>query len=417
MKHPLHDVPARPDALLAVLAGALDGTGPALRPMQVGGPDVSVPDGVAVVVRTSGSTGEPRDVMLSADALRASADATARRLSGPGRWLLALPVHHVAGLQVLVRSVLAGTRPAVLPEGPFRAPAFVAATDGLPGDAPLYTSLVPTQLVRLLEDPAGREALQRYDAVLVGGASTPPTLLEAAHQAHVRVVTTYGMTETCGGCVYDGRPLDRVEVALDDLGRVLLAGPVLAEGYLGRPDLDATTFLGEPRVLRTQDLGRLDGGRLTVLGRADDVIVSGGANVAPAPVEAALAELPAVAESCVVGVPDAEWGQLVVAVLVLRPGARPPALDDVRGLVADRVGATSAPRRIAVVPALPSRGPGKTDRRATALLAAEATGAPAGTTATTTATATAAQATTTARDGGTNPRAPRTPVPEKRSQA
>lgn len=414
MKRPLLDVPARPDALLAALRGALDGTGPAVRPVEHPGPAGEVPGvvtpGTAVVVRTSGSTGEPRDVMLSADALRASGDATARRLQGPGRWLLALPVHHVAGLQVLVRSVLAGTCPTVLADGPFRPPAFVAATDGMPGDLPRYTSLVPTQLVRLLDDPAGRDALRRYDAVLVGGAATPPALLDRARGSDVRVVTTYGMTETCGGCVYDGRPLDGVDVALDDLGRVLLGGPVLADGYLGRPDLDAAAFVGRPRRLRTQDLGRLDGGTLTVLGRADDVILSGGDNVAPAPVEAVLAELPGVAESCVVGVPDAEWGQLVVAVLVLRPGAQAPALEEVRRLVGDRVGPTSAPRRVVVLPSLPSRGPGKTDRRAVARLAADAT---------VHGDATNGDATNGGPTSGgpTNPRASRTPSTTERSQA
>ncbi|WP_203756478.1 o-succinylbenzoate--CoA ligase [Cellulomonas chitinilytica] len=405
MKRPLRDVPARPDALLAALRGALDGTGPALRPVEdrgpagtsgAGAPGPLVPRSVAVVVPTSGSTGEPRDVLLSADALRASAGATERRLSGPGRWVLALPAHHVAGLQVLVRSVLAGTTPAVLAAGPFRPPAFVAATGTLPDDLPRYTSLVPTQLVRLLDDPAGRDALRRYDAVLVGGAATAPALLARAREQDVRLVTTYGMTETSGGCVYDSRALDGVQVALDDDGRVLLGGAVLADGYLGRPDLDAVTFTGDPRVLRTQDLGRLDDGVLTVLGRADDVIVSGGANVAPAPVEAVLAELPGVAEACVVGVPDAEWGQRVVAVLVLRPGAAAPALDDVRGLVTDRVGPASAPRAVVVVPSLPLRGPGKTDRRAVGRLAADATSATSDTT--------------------TTHRAPGAPTPE-RSQA
>jgi o-succinylbenzoate---CoA ligase len=299
--------------------------------------------------------------------------------------------------------VLAGTRPAVLADGPFRPPAFVAATDALPDDLPRYTSLVPTQLVRLLDDPAGTDALGRYDAVLVGGAAATPTLLARARAAQVRVVTTYGMTETCGGCVYDGRPLDGVEVTLDDLGRVLLGGPVLAEGYLGRPDLDAVAFVGHPRRLRTQDLGHLVDGTLTVLGRADDVILSGGANVAPARVEAVLAELPGVAESCVVGVPDAEWGQSVVAVVVLRPGAGSPALDDVRRLVADRVGPTSAPRRLVVVPALPSRGPGKTDRSAVARLAADRW-----------AQDTPADGPTTAHP--TTPRTPTAPTPE-RSQA
>ncbi|WP_456826512.1 o-succinylbenzoate--CoA ligase [Cellulomonas sp. P5_E12] len=374
MTRPLRDVPARPDLLLPALAAALDGTGAAVCPVpdDAAGTTSSVGDDVAVVVRTSGSTGEPRAVLLSATALRASARATHERLAGPGRWLLALPTHHVAGVQVLVRSVLAGTTPVVLEPGPFRAPAFVAAAAALATDARRYTSLVPTQLVRLLEDPDATTALATFDAVLLGGAAAAPELLARARAADVRVVTTYGMSETCGGCVYDGSPLAGVRVALDDDGRILLAGPVLADGYLGRPDLDADAFVQVDGVrhLRTTDLGQWSDGVLTVLGRADDVLVSGGTKVAPAPVEQILAELPGVGEVCVVGVPDPEWGQAVVAVVVPRAGARPPTLDDARRAVTDRLGAAHAPRRLVVTDSLPVRGPGKIDRRATAQLAA-----------------------------------------------
>ncbi|WP_235843593.1 o-succinylbenzoate--CoA ligase, partial [Cellulomonas algicola] len=299
-------------------------------------PAAHVDERVAVVVRTSGSTGEPREVLLSRAALRASATATEHRLGGPGRWLLALPTHHVAGVQVLVRSVLAGTTPVVVPDGPFRPAAFLEALAAFGTAERRYTSLVPTQLVRLLDDPAGTAALATFDAVLLGGAATAPDVLVRARSAGVRVVTTYGMTETCGGCVYDGVPLDDVTVALDDAGRVLLSGPVLADGYRGRPDLDADAFVTLPdgrRALRTSDLGRLDDGVLTVLGRADDVLVTGGAKVAPAAVEAVLGGLDGVREACVVGVPDAEWGQAVVAVVVPRAGDA-PTLDRVREAVA-----------------------------------------------------------------------------------
>nr|WP_210768034.1 o-succinylbenzoate--CoA ligase [Cellulomonas humilata] len=348
----------------------MSGTGPAVSPGPVDGREV--PNGIAVVVQTSGSTGDPRAVLLSASALRASAAATEARLDGPGRWLLALPVHHVAGLQVLVRSVLAGTEPVATTAGPFRASAFVAAAAAMTGPGPRYTSLVPTQLVRLLDDPAATTALAAFDAVLLGGAATGPDLLDRARAAGVRVVTTYGMSETCGGCVYDGRPLDGVSVRLDTEGRILLAGPVLADGYLGRPDLDADAFVQVDGVrhLRTTDLGAWSGDVLTVLGRADDVLVTGGVKVPPGPVESVLAGLPGVGEVCVVGIPDDEWGQLVVAVVVPRSGATPPTLADARAAVTDRLGATHAPRHVVVTDSLPLRGPGKIDRRAATLLAA-----------------------------------------------
>lgn len=372
------------DDVRAALAG-----GPAFapRPRLHDGP---LPDGTALVLLTSGSTGAPREVALSAAALRASADATHARLGGPGRWVLALPPTHVAGVQVVVRSVVAGTPLVAAPDGPFTAEGFARLVAALPDDGlPAYTSLVPTQLHRLVEaagagSPAGLAALARFGAVLVGGAATPAPLLARARAAGVRAVTTYGMSETSGGCVYDGVPLPGVRVRLaggaSGPGIVELSGPTLALGYAGDPAATRAAFRTDPdgtRWFRTSDLGSLDDGRLTVLGRADDVLVTGGVNVAPAAVEAVLAEvLPGLlgraVEACVVGVPDPEWGQAVVA-LVATGAAGPgltPLADDVvarvRAVVGERLGAAAAPRRLYETDALPTRGPGKTDRRAVA---------------------------------------------------
>ena len=346
--------------LLPALAAALDG-GPAVVPevapevLAALRPDEPLEhDDVALVVPTSGSTGEPKGVLLSAGNLRSSALATADRLGGHGQWLLAIPPTHVGGLQVLVRSLLAGTTPVGLPPGPFEAAAFAEATARLHGPR-RYVSLVPTQLRRLLADP---DPLRAYDAVLLGGAAAPAALLERARAAGVRVVTTYGMSETSGGCVYDGVPLDGVRVAVDD-GRVRLGGPVVARGYRLRPDLTAAAFDGD--VFTTSDLGRLDGGVLTVLGRADDVVVSGGENVAPLAVEAALERHPSVVEAAVTGAPDDEWGSRVVALVVLRG---PLTLEQAREHVAAALPRSWAPRELREVEALPVLASGKLDRAA-----------------------------------------------------
>lgn len=351
-------------ATLELLAAALDGTGPALLPstdlrvLAALRQDEPLESGdVAVVVPTSGSTGEPKGALLTADNLRVSAQATADRLGGHGQWLLALPTTHVGGLQVLVRSLLAGTTPVVL-DGSTTVAAFEAATARLTGPR-RYVSLVPTQLGRLIGSPA----LQEYDAVLLGGAAAPPALLAQARSRGVRVVTTYGMSETSGGCVYDGVPLAGVTVDVTD--RVRLTGPVVARGYRLRPDLTAQAFAGG--TFTTGDVGGLDaGGRLVVHGRADDLVVTGGEKVAPAAVEAALAEHPSVAEVVVVGVPDAEWGARVVAVVVLRPGAE-LSLEQARAHVAGRLPRTAAPRELRVVAELPLLASGKIDRMRLAL--------------------------------------------------
>lgn len=337
------------------LTAALDGTGPPLltsidpRVLAALRPDEPLEhDDVAVVVPTSGSTGEPKGVLLTAGSLRASAHAAATVI-GEGQWLLAIPPTHVGGLQVLVRSLLAGTSPVQL-DGPTTVGAFEAATARLTGPRRLV-SLVPTQLRRLLDSPA----LQEYDAVLLGGAAAPPGVLAQAREAGVRVVTTYGMSETSGGCVYDGVPLPGVSVEAGD--RIRLCGPVVARGYRLRPDLTAELFDGD--CFTTSDTGVLVDGRLVVQGRADDVVVTGGEKVAPAAVETALATHPSVAEVAVVGVPDEEWGQRVVAVVVLRG---PLTLDQARDHVAAALPRAHAPREMRVVDALPLLPSGKIDR-------------------------------------------------------
>lgn len=364
---------------LPALERALAGTGSAVAPLGVD-PD---PDGIrialapeqplerpdiAVVVPTSGSSGEPKPVLLPAGALRASAAATHARLGGGGNWLLALPPARIAGLQVLVRSLLAGTVPEVL-SGGFHADRFTRATARLRARAGrAYTALVPTQLHRLLDaGPAATEALASYDAILLGGGPAPESLLARARAAGVSVVTTYGMTETAGGCVYDGWPLPEVRVDLDSVdggdGRIRIGGPVLFAGYRGLPDLTAEALVDGWHV--TRDLGRFDSlGRLEILGRVDDVVVSGGVNVPLPAVERSLLALPDVAEAVVVGVPDPEWGARVVAYVVTRPGAEPPSLEGVRDQVAAEHPRAYAPKELHVLDELPLLPSGKPDRAA-----------------------------------------------------
>ncbi|MGR6966149.1 o-succinylbenzoate--CoA ligase [Geodermatophilus sp. URMC 61] len=359
--------PADPLALLPQVRAALDGTAPiAVLPAgppaaveaarAVLRPEQPLEDGVDLVVVTSGSTGGGRGVLLSAGAVRASAEATLRRLGGPDAWLLALPVSAVAGLQVLCRSVLGGTDPTVLGPGE----PLAAAVARMPAGR-RYTALVPTQLRRYLD--AESAALRAFDAVLVGGAATDPALLTRAREAGVAVVTTYGMTETAGGCVYDGEPLDGVRVRVTDDG-IELAGPTLALGYRLDPEGTATAFAGG--WFRTRDAGTLDDrGRLTVHGRLDDVVVTGGVNVAPQAVEAVLRQHPDVVDAVVFGRPDDEWGQRVVAAVVPARGVTPD-LAALRPWVAERLGGPAAPRELHRIDAVPTLHTGKPDRRGVA---------------------------------------------------
>jgi O-succinylbenzoic acid--CoA ligase len=317
-----------------------------------------IDDDVAVVVSTSGTTGAPKGAMLTAAALTASAEATHRRLGGRGRWVLALPAYHVAGLQVLVRSVVAGTTPIAVSAG-FDGDEFASAVTSL-GSGRRYASLVAAQLDKALRDPAGTSALASLDAVLIGGGPMPHGVAERASAAGVSVVRTYGMSETAGGCVYDGVALEGVRIRIDDDGRVVLGGATLAKGY--RNPVQPDPF-AEPGWFRTDDIGAVDdSGVLTILGRVDDAISTGGLTVLPQLVEAALATHPDVAECAVFGVTDERLGQRVVAAVVAS-GSALPTLTELRAHVAQTLDPTAAPRELHIVNELPRRGIGKVDRR------------------------------------------------------
>jgi o-succinylbenzoate---CoA ligase len=359
--------------LLPALEGVLAGRDPALvavpsdgdhqaelRALRVGS---EIDDDVALVAVTSGTTGAPKGALLTAAALTASASATHDRLGGPGSWLLALPPHHIAGLQVLVRSVLAGSVPAELDvtSRGFDVTELPRAVRRL-DTGRRYTALVAAQLAKALTDPAAAAALAELDAVLLGGGPAPRPVLDAAAAAGIAVVRTYGMSETAGGCVYDGVPLDGVLVRVPADGRIAIGGATLAKGY--RNPVDPDPF-ADPGWFRTDDLGTVDqAGVLTVLGRADDAISTGGLTVLPQPVEAALCTHPAVGECAVFGLADDRLGQRVVAAIVVRGGCQPPTLEALRAHLARTLDATAAPREMHIVDALPRRGIGKVDRMA-----------------------------------------------------
>ena len=325
-----------------------------------------IPDDIALVITTSGTTGTPKGAMLTAAALIASASATHDRLGGPGSWLLALPPQHIAGMQVLVRSVLAGTVPAELDLSGGFDPAELPRAVAELGSGRRYTSLVANQLAKALADPAATAALAELDAVLLGGGPAPAPVLDGAAEAGITVVRTYGSSETAGGCVYDGVPLDGVEVRIDDAdpagrGRIVIGGATLAAGYRNPPDPDP---FGEPGWFRTDDIGCFDdSGRLSVLGRADEAINTGGLTVLPGPVESVLNRHPAVAECAVFAVPDDRLGQRVVAAVVPIAAAPAPTLAELREFLAQSLDVKAAPRELHIIEALPRIGIGKLDRR------------------------------------------------------
>jgi o-succinylbenzoate---CoA ligase len=364
--------------LLELLAAALDGTGPAIAPLDArlpaarlndllaalapdtiedpggvttvrSGEKRGVADSTAVIVGTSGSTGVPKGVELSAAALQHSARASLARIGArPGeRWLCCLPAAYIPGIQVLVRSLVSGTDP-VLAE---RADANTVAASGC-----AHVSLVPTQLHRLLGQGIDMSApLAGFRSVLLGGAAAPAGLLDAARAAGVPVVTTYGMTETCGGCVYDGIPLDGVRVTISDADRIWIGGPVLFSGYRRGPRVPGDGWF------RTGDLGRMESGRLVVRGRADDVINTGGHKVVPGEVAGALQTCPGVRDVAVLGQPDPEWGERVVAVVAPADPADPPALELLRLHVQEHLPRYAAPSRVVMVDAIPMLPSGKHD--------------------------------------------------------
>jgi O-succinylbenzoic acid--CoA ligase len=391
--------PAGAGALLAAIPAALAGSGPALAPLDptvapelrarlataVRADESDAPlenDDIAVVVATSGSTGDPAGVLLSATALTFAATSGQEQLGGPGHWLVAVPVTSVGGLMTLVRSVTAGTDPIFWPglggAESFTAESFLPAAEELlvrANGGRSYLSLVPTQLDRLVRSGgAVLEVLARFSAIVIGAAELSQTTRHSAVSAGVKVVRSYGLSETCGGICYEGHLFDQVTAKIEapdghGVGRVIIGGPTLASGYRLAPDRTVERF--GPSGLRTEDLGRIDDGRLTVVGRTDDVVQIGGTAVALNAVADVLRRQPGVHDAAAVAIADAEWGGRVVAILV--PAAHRIADDDLlprlQRAVSDRLGRLAAPvaiRKVAELPLLPN---GKPDRQALLALA------------------------------------------------
>ncbi len=363
---------ADPHAVFLALREALAG-GPAILPRQgltehglpqpgaATEPPKTVSQRVAVVVETSGSTGLPKRVALGADALLASAAASESMLGGPGQWLLALPAHYIAGVNVLARSIASGTVPVMMPTGRFDPFAFAVAADRLDaGPGRRFTALVPAQLARLIEADELLDTLRRFDRILIGGQAMPQQLLARAIELGLNVTRSYGSSETSGGCVYDGVPLAGVAVAVTN-GQVELGGPTLAEGYLDDAErTDAAFFVRDGlRWYRTGDSGQLVDGVLRVTGRLDDVIVSGGLKVSLAAVERVVTGLPGLGGAVIVAAPSATWGEVPIVVSTV-----PVDLAAVRRAVEAELGKAARPQRSLVLGEMPLGSSGKPDRGA-----------------------------------------------------
>lgn len=314
----------------------------------------SIDDSVAAVLATSGSTGTPKGAELTPVNLVASADATHQFLGGPGQWLLAMPAHHIAGFQVLVRSMVAGVEPAFvdLTSG-FHVSEFAARAEDLAATGErMYTALTPMQLDKTMSTLAGIEALRLFSAVLVGGGAIDPGLLTSAAKLRINVVTTYGSSETAGGCVYNGTPLAGARVRVTG-GRIYLGGPMIARGYRNLPGHPA---FAEPGWYATSDSGELIGGTLRVTGRLDNIIETGGLKLQPEVLESFMQGIDGVDAACVVGVPDPRYGNRICAVYTgtAEIGDLMEAFDDLPRW--------QVPKDLRRVDKLPLIGPGKVDR-------------------------------------------------------
>jgi O-succinylbenzoic acid--CoA ligase len=334
-------------------------------PESFGLPD-EVSDGVGLVVETSGSSGKPKRVTLSREAILASANAAQIRLGGPGQWLLALPINFVAGANVLIRSLVADTQPVLMNTTvPFTAEAFARSASMMSG-ARRFTSLVPTQLARLaaaIEDPfspTGKNdfllaQLRKFDAILVGGQAPQDEVVRQLTELGVKIVITYGMTETCGGCVYDGVPLDGVKIELVG-NRIQISGKVLATEI---SEDEGAQAIGDSFI--TNDLGEFDAeGALRVLGRIDRVIVSGGLKISLDRVEELARAVPGVAELAATSIADREWGQRVGIVYL----GSPEVADEIALALANDLGPAGKPVRVVRTDGVPKLPSGKHDLQA-----------------------------------------------------
>jgi O-succinylbenzoic acid--CoA ligase len=315
----------------------------------------TVNENIAAIVESSGSTGTPKRISISTNALLHAARAGQERLGPQGQWLLALPINFIAGQQVLVRSLLADAQPVIMNTAmPFTADAFLRSTL-LMSHENRYTSLVPFQLAKLVAQAQSDEvllaALRSFRAIVVGGQSTPSELREKAIDLGLKVIISYGMTETAGGCVFDGIPLDGVRLKIAPDSRLLISGKTLAE------DQDDWIF--------TNDLAELSAdGKLNIIGRADRVIISGGLKLSLERVEYLGSELAGVEEIAAVSLPDQSFGERVGIAYI----GSPEVADDIANQLAHLLGPAGKPVRVIRVDKLPKLLTGKTDNRLVAQL-------------------------------------------------
>jgi O-succinylbenzoic acid--CoA ligase len=316
---------------------------------EVHGLPDEVPDNVALIVESSGSTGKPKRIELSLEALLASAEASLQRIGGPGQWLLALPANYIAGAQVLIRSLVSETQPVLMNTGvSFTAEAFVRSASLLNG-ARRYTSLVPTQLNLLAAasntDAAVLEALKSFDAILVGGQAPSQATLKALREHGVNIVVTYGMTETAGGCVYDGVPLEGVNIGLGEDGQIFVRGATMANG-LGKR-------------FETNDIGFVDAeNRLVVAGRRDRVINSGGIKLSLDLVEEWVRSQPEVIDAAALPLESPKYGESFICWVAMKD----PNINELdKNLAAEVLGIAASKAVWANVEALPLLPNGKPD--------------------------------------------------------
>ncbi|MDG2497549.1 MAG: AMP-binding protein [Aquiluna sp.] len=348
-----------PFAVLKMMTSVFDGTVAGfVSPEEITGNKVefekvpeTVADDIGLIVESSGSTGLPKRIELPLASLLASAEASATRLGGHGQWLLALPLTYIAGANVLFRSVAADTQPVIMnTRVPFSSEGFINSASLMQGKR-RYTSLVPTQLDRLaanVAEPTVLQALLSFDAILIGGQAPNSETLKRLRQLGVKLVESYGMAETCGGCVYDGKPLDGVEVEVID-GLIAVSGNTLAKG------------VGEQYLSR--DLGEIQDGRLKVLGRADRVIISGGKKVSLDHLENLVSNFPGVKTAMAVAV-ESEWGQSPSFLLVLDDAF------DSESFVLD-IDFEVKPEKVKILDALPMLSSGKPDYLSAAVIIKE----------------------------------------------
>lgn len=311
------------------------------------------------VIETSGSTSAPKKVRLSEEAVRASTEAANERLGGAGQWVLSLPGQFIAGKNVEWRNAASGAD-LIRTSGSFTAEAFVEAAAQLSHER-RYTSLVPTQLARLVDaaelDRSFIAPIRRFDRILLGGQRAPAGLIEKASMLGWKVTRTYGATETCGGCVWDGRPLGETKIRITD--QIEISGPTLADGYVDNDELTESRFYLDAagtRWYRTGDAGALIGGQLQVSGRIDDVIISGGLKISLAAIEHVVQVF--APDAVVVSTPHESWGEVPVVVTTSRP-----SIDELRAAVGNALGKAARPNHVVTVSVIPTTHTGKPDRK------------------------------------------------------